>query len=447
MNPLFLFLTLALTLLTHSGCAHTKSEDVPSQPTTSQEKDALERVDEVEPPDLRPVDEEDSWYYRILAAPQYLWDGFTYPIKKMSIFYEQVDLLERALDVFLNEERTGGIVPRFEFGGAIGAGVGLTAFHNDLFRQRKQIRASYLFGFLENHAGEFFYKDPALLGSDISLETNLLGLDVDRGRFFPGGNRAPKAREGGRTNFELDEISGDFKVGTPVVGHLKAFFVGRGFFAEAKEGKGRDIPSTIPGVGSSLIALEVGPRVTYDSRESPFRPSNGWLLDTSFSYTNQLDGHEFEYYGYTAEVQRYISVFRGDRVLVLRGYLAKLHSFEDRSIPFYELNQLDLNHGLRGYERGRWFDEGALLFNVEWRYPVWAQTEGSLFVDAGQVFNDYRDLNTRTFRLSVGGGFRFVTKQDFSFRVQVAGSEDGFQLLLRGDVEYQRQRGTFLGGL
>ena len=47
----------------------------------------------------------------------------------MSIFYEQVDLLERALDVFLNEERTSGIFPRFEFGGAIGGGVGLTAFH------------------------------------------------------------------------------------------------------------------------------------------------------------------------------------------------------------------------------------------------------------------------------------------------------------------------------
>ena len=198
---------------------------------------------------------------------------------------------------------------------------------------------------------------------------------------------------------------------------------------------------------ASLTAIEVVPQATYDSRDSQFRPSTGWLFDTTFSYTNQVNGDEFEYIGYTAEIQRYFSLFRGNRVLLLRAYLAKLDSVNDRSIPFYELNILDRNHGLRGYQRGRWSDEGALLFNAEWRYPVWAQTEGAVFVDAGQVFNDYRDLNTRTFRVSIGTGFRFVTKENFAFRVQVAGSEDGVELLLKGDVEFQRKRGTFLGGL
>jgi len=439
-------LLVLISVLTVSGCAGPRPELAKSTPPTSVKTDDQAQVTEVPPDDTRPTDEEDGLLYRLLAAPEYLWKGITYPIKKMSIFYEQVDLLERALDFFLNEERTGGVVPRFEFGGAIGAGVGLTAFHNNLFNKNKQIRASYLFGLRNNQAGEFSYKDPAFLGSPYKLEVNLLGLDVDRGRFFPGGNRAPKDRDGGQTNFELDEISGDVKVGRPVVSALSAFFLGRAFYADAKEGKGRDIPATIPGVGSSLTAIEGGPQVTYDSRDSPFRPSTGWLIDATFSYTNQVDGDQFEYIGYTAEIQRYFSVFRGNRVLLLRAYLAKLDSLKDRSIPFYELNQLDLNHGLRGYERGRFFDEGALLFNAEWRYPVWAQTEGSIFVDAGQVFNEYRDLNTRTFRISVGTGFRFVTKQKFAFRVQVAGSEDGLQLLLKGDVEFQRKRGTFLGG-
>lgn len=440
-------LLVFITVLTTSGCAGTRPELAQTPPTSSAQADDQAKPNTVLSDATRPTDEEDGVFYRLLAAPEYLWKGLTYPIKKMSIFYEQVDLLERALDVFLNEERTGGVFPRFEFGGAIGGGIGLTAFHNNLFNQKKQVRASYLFGFPGNQAGEFSYKDPAFLDSPYRLETNILGLDVDRGRFFPGGNRAPKARDKGRTNFELDEVSGDIKVGRQVVSDLSASFRGRVFYADAKEGKGRDIPATIPGVGSSLTAIEVEPQLTYDSRDSPFRPSTGWLIDATFSYTNQVNGDEFEYIGYTAEVQRYISVFRGNRVLLLRAYVAKLDSVKDRSIPFYELNQLDLNHGLRGYERGRWFDEGALLFNAEWRYPVWAQTEGSIFVDAGQVFNDYRDLNTRTFRISVGGGFRFVTKENFAFRVQVAGSEDGLQLLLKGDVEFQRKRGTFLGGL
>lgn len=428
------------------GCASTgpeRSQSQQSQSTAVVKQDLGTDL----PEDMRPTDEEDSLLYTILAAPEYLWKGFTYPIKKMSILYEEVDLLERVLDVFLNDARTGGVVPRFEFGGALGGGIGLTAFHNNLFNQKKRIRASYLIGFPDNHAGEFSYNDPAVLGSPYTLDFNLLGLDVDRGRFFPGGNRAPKDRDGGQTNFELDEISGDVTVGRPIVGDFSGSFFSRMFYADAKAGSGRDIPAMVPGVGTSLTAFEVGPQLTYDSRDSQFRPSDGWFIDATFTYTNQVDGNTFEYVGYTAEVQRLIPIFRGNRVLLLRAYLAKLNSLNDRAIPFYELNRLDRNHGLRGYERGRWSDEGALLFNAEWRYPVWAQTEGSLFIDAGQVFNEFRDLETRTFRLSAGAGFRFVTKENFALRVQVAGSEEGMQLLLKGDVEFQRKRGTFLGGL
>ncbi len=444
MNTRIFLLLLVCGALSTSGCASARPELAPSTPIHSED---TTKVQNVVPDDRQPTDEEDSLFYRLLAAPEYLWMGITYPIKKMSIFYEKVDLLERALDVFLNDARTGGVFPRFEFGGAIGGGIGLTAFHNNLFNNKKQIRASYLFGVPDNHAGEFSYKDPAVLGTSWTLEANLLGLDVDQARFFPGGNQAPKARNRGRTNFELDEVSGDIKVGKQVIGNFSTFLQGRVFTADAKAGKGRDIPSNIPGVNSSVTAIEVVPQITYDSRDSPFRPATGWLVDTTFAYTNQVNGDDFEYLGYTVEVQRYISIFRGNRVLVLRGYLAKLDSLNKRSIPFYEFNQLDRNHGLRGYERGRFSDEGALLLNAEWRYPVWAQTEGSLFVDAGQVFNEYRDLNTRTFRVSLGAGLRFVTKENFSFRVQLAGSEDGVELLLKGDVEFQRKRGTFLGGL
>ena len=441
-------LLVLIMVLSTNGCAGAKPELGQTPPTSTAKAEDQANQTPVSSDETRPIDQEDGLFYRLLASPEYLWNGITYPIKKMSIFYEQVDLLERALDVFLNEARTGGIFPRFEFGGAIGGGVGLTAFHNNLFNNKKRIRASYLFGLPDNHAGEFFFQDPAVFGSLFTFEANLLGLDVDRGRFFPGGNKAPKQRDNGRTFFELDEVSGDIKIGRPVVGDLSTFFQTRVFTAEAKEGRGRsDIPATTPGVGSQLTALELTPQFIYDSRDSQFRPSTGWLVDATFSYTNQINGNEFGYIGYTAEIQRFISIFRGNRVLLLRAYLAKLDSLNDRSIPFYELNQLDLNHGLRGYTRGRWSDEGALLFNAEWRYPVWAQTEGSLFVDAGQVFNDYQDLNTRTFRVSVGAGLRFVTKENFAFRVEIAGSEDGLQLLLKGDVEFQRKRGTFLGGL
>ena len=129
-------LLVFIAVLSTCGCASTSPELAQTPHTNSTKADDREKANDGQTADIRPVDEEDSFFYRLLAAPEYLWKGLTYPIKKMSIFYEQVDLLERALDIFLNEERTGGVFPRFEFGGAIGGGIGLTAFHNNLFNKK-----------------------------------------------------------------------------------------------------------------------------------------------------------------------------------------------------------------------------------------------------------------------------------------------------------------------
>lgn len=117
----------------------------------------------------------------------------------------------------------------------------------------------------------------------------------------------------------------------------------------------------------------------------------------------------------------------------------------DGAIPFYELNLLDLNNGLRGFDRGRWQDEGALLFNAEWRFPVWQDVEGDIFLDEGQVFNNYKDIGLKQFRYSAGAGLRFVTNRKFGFRIQVAASEDGVLTLIRGDLEFIRRRAAMLG--
>ena len=137
-----------------------------------------------------PEDEEDALVYRLLAAPEYLWKGITYPVKKMSIFYEEVDLLERTLDIFLNEERTGGIYPRFAIGGITSSAIGFTAFENNLFKNQKQGRASYLFGERGNQSGDLSFIDPAVFGSRFKFESEVNMLNFDQGQFFPGGNQA-----------------------------------------------------------------------------------------------------------------------------------------------------------------------------------------------------------------------------------------------------------------
>ena len=445
---------LSWTLLMF-GVIHERADASPSpndavlqkaaqQPDSTQvhEETTPSRTSDV-PQGSTPEDTDNTWVNRLLAAPEYAWTGLTYPLKKFAIAYEQHDLMNRALDLFLNDERTGGVYPRFAIGGTLSSGIGLTAFDNNLFRSGKEARASYLLATRENQVGELFYRDPSLFGSQWTLQTSGFWLNFDEGHFFPGGGRS---REEDQTNFALTQLAWDVTLGRRLIGDLSAAITGRLLIADAQPSDRLPAtPTFVMGNNSSMTALAIEPSIRYDSRDNPFRPTTGWFVEGAFTYTDQVDRDEFRYLGYRVEAQRYIPVFRGDRVLLFRAYLAKQDGVRLIHIPFYELNLLDLNNGLRGFDRGRWQDEGALLFNVEWRFPVWQDVEGSIFLDEGQVFNDYQDIGLKRFRYSAGGGLRFVSNRKFGFRIQVAASEDGVLTLIRGNLEFTRQRAATLG--
>jgi outer membrane protein insertion porin family len=50
-----------------------------------------------------------------------------------------------------------------------------------------------------------------------------------------------------------------------------------------------------------------------------------------------------------------------------------------------------------------------LILNLEYRFPIWRWLSGAVFVDAGNVFSEVRDLSVAELRVGTGGGFRIVT--------------------------------------
>lgn len=155
---------------TESGRVRAREKSLRRKPTTSRRR-------------REPEDEENTWTNRLLAAPEYAWAGIAYPFKKFAIAYEEHDLLNRALDVFLTDERTAGVYPKFAIGGALSGGVGFTAFDNNLFHQNKEARLSYLVATRENQVGEASYRDPTLFGSQWSLDSNAFWLNFDESHF------------------------------------------------------------------------------------------------------------------------------------------------------------------------------------------------------------------------------------------------------------------------
>lgn len=135
---------LVLGLLHQTACASRTHPVEPSHKAPRQEESTHEQGNQGQPetegkPEVRePEDEENTWPNRLLAAPESAWAGLAYPFKKLAIAYERYDLLNRALDLFLNQERTAGVYPKFAIGGTLSSGVGFTAFNNNLFRRGKR---------------------------------------------------------------------------------------------------------------------------------------------------------------------------------------------------------------------------------------------------------------------------------------------------------------------
>ena len=391
-------------------------------------------------------DPEDGLGYRFLALPEYIWKGISWPIKRMSIFYEQKDLMERALDLFLNEERTGGVYPRFSLGGELSTGIGFTAFEDNLFGKGKQGQITYLYAVRGNQQGAISYTDPSLLDSPYKLESEFNAVNYDEGHFYPDGNDAKKED---KTIFKLRQLNVGARGSRPLFGDVEGDVLGRFYFSKGNQSDrtGEKIPVTTPGVDTTVNAFEIQPGLRYDSRDNPFSPLKGSLFDAELSYTHQINDDDFRYWGYTVEARKYLPLYRGNRILVLRGLFGKLEPVGDREIPFYELNILDVDHGLRGFERGRFRDRGRMNFNVEWRYPVWERLTGTLFFDTGRVFRHYSDISNGDFQYSGGVGFRFATTRQFAFRLQIAISDDRVLAIFSGDREYVRKRGSLLGDL
>lgn len=194
-------------------------------------------------------------------------------------------------------------------------------------------------------------------------------------------------------------------IGRKLVGDLSATLTGRLLIADAKPSERLPgTPVSVTGNNSSMTALAIEPGLVYDSRDNPFRPTRGWFAEGVFTYTDQVDRDQFRYLGYRLEVQRYIPVFRGNRVLLLRAYLAKQDSVGGGTIPFYELNLLDLNNGLRGFDRGRWQDKGAILFNIQWRFPIWQDVEGDLFSTRDRCSATTKISNSNCFAIPAAPG-------------------------------------------
>ena len=117
-------------------------------------------------------------------------------------------------------------------------------------------------------------------------------------------------------------------------------------------------------------------------------------------------------------------------ILVVRG---ELQATLGSDVPFYEQSSLGGQNNLRGFGVDRYIDKQLIAFSIEERIHilrtrlagVMADFEIAPFIDTGQVFNSYKNVSFKDYRITPGIGFRGIIRPNVVGRIDYGFSKEG----------------------
>jgi outer membrane protein assembly factor BamA len=128
-------------------------------------------------------------------------------------------------------------------------------------------------------------------------------------------------------------------------------------------------------------------------------------------------------------------------ILVVRG---ELQATLGSGVPFYEQSSLGGQNNLRGFGVDRYIDKQLIALSVEERIHVlrtrlagvMADFEIAPFVDTGQVFNSFKDVSFKDYRITPGIGFRGIIRPIVVGRIDYGYSKEGGAIFAGLDFPY-----------
>jgi outer membrane protein assembly factor BamA len=183
------------------------------------------------------------------------------------------------------------------------------------------------------------------------------------------------------------------------------------------------------------------------------RPESGGIRRLRASWFDGVAASKAAFLTWRAEAQQFVPLWHTKRALALRGVLSKIENDRRVGVPFQRLLSNDGADLLRGYPEGRFHGLGLATVSAEYRWPLWNDEEvegwgadGYLFVDYGQVFDDFEVLQTSRVKGSWGGGVRFGGYGLFLGRIEAGASDEGVEFRLQAEQIFQYAKGGLYSG-
>ncbi|MBN1234236.1 MAG: BamA/TamA family outer membrane protein [Candidatus Coatesbacteria bacterium] len=161
------------------------------------------------------------------------------------------------------------------------------------------------------------------------------------------------------------------------------------------------------------------PGYEWDHRLDPFYPLSGYFSQISFTFAGGLLGGD-DFYKLIFSFARYNKLFKNTAFCwhVYAGY-SSVYGDETSSIPSDDLffaggantyrGEDALQMGPKDSNNNALGGKLLSLGNIEIRYPLFWKIGGVFFIDVGQLWGKYQDVNLSSIRYSYGLGFSYKT--------------------------------------
>jgi outer membrane protein assembly factor BamA len=279
----------------------------------------------------------------------------------------------------------------------------------------------------------FNYTDPAFSNGRYFLNFGGAFFKNATSRFFGLGERTLESDE---TNYTAREARANWRLGV-YANEVTQVAVSQRFRQVSLQRGGTDLPFTVdrfPTVDGVLgETIIVGHRATfhYDTRNNLFSPTDGMAV-TAYAEVNQnvRNGDHPVFSRYEVEVKKLFPSESKRAILVVR---ADLQATIGSQVPFFEQSSLGGENNLRGYGVDRYIDKHLVAFSVEERIHVArakvagvvADFEVAPFLDTGQVFNSFKNVSFKDYRMTPGMGFRGIIRPNVVGRIDYGYSKEG----------------------
>jgi Omp85 superfamily domain len=325
--------------------------------------------------------------------------------------------------------KMGGLIPYSGF--SLGP-----EYYRRLLHQQAIFQSTLVASYKEFYKFDTSFRMPSLAEDHAFFSLDAMTFSYPRVDYYGPG---PDSSKQGRSDYSLEETG---FTGTAGVKPFEHFRIGAtGGYLLTHVGPGHEdgfaqataefTEETTPGLQNATNFAEGGGFLELDWRDRPGDPAHGGDYIARYTDYDDVRRGDYSFQRLDLEVDQYFGFLNDQHVIALRGRVSATEAWNGERVPFYLQPTLGGPDDLRGYRAFRFYDNNAAVLNGEYRWNLIGSLAMALFVDAGQVYDRWQQINLRQLHTDYGFGFRVKTSKGVFMRIDTGFSHEGVAVWAR----------------